>query len=437
MPINHNEIASNILSQYKIITFQDTKEIYYWNLETGLYEPAEIIIEQLVQSELKEDCKTHIVTEVKESIKRQTYCPREKIGYELNKIPIENGLFDIETETIEPYTKEMIFLSKHPIKSLEGEMFGENPIDKFLNEVTENQEFSLLLKEICGYCFYRSMPFQNFFILVGKGANGKSVYLNLIRRMIGEDNVSNQSLQALSEGGFAIASLYNKNANIFGDLPAKAFQDVGKIKELTGGDTIEANQKFKEYIKFKNFAKLISSCNEVPETPDQSDAFFRRAIIINFPNSFQNNPNPNLLQELCTEENLWDFFKKCINAFKMAKENNGWIVNETTEKKRDKYVVYSNSAVAFCGVSLEYDPESKLQSEDIYEQYSDYCKKKQVCPKHEIHFFKSLYLHFGNKVYKRRLKEEEALSNKRVYVIQGVCWKEDYEHVPSASLKKK
>jgi P4 family phage/plasmid primase-like protien len=428
MPINHNEIAERILISRKIITFQDTKEIYSYNPETGLYEPADIIIEQLVQNELEEDCKTHIVNEVKESIKRQTYCPREKIGCELNKIPIHNGIYDIETETLEPYTEDKIFLTKHPIEALPEITLLENPIDKFLNEVTESQEFSLLLKEIAGYCFYRAMPFQNFFILVGRGANGKSVYLNLLRRLLGEENVSNQSLQALSEGGFAIASLYNRNANIFGDLPAKAFQDVGKIKELTGGDTIEANQKFKEYIKFKNHAKLISSCNEVPETPDQSDAFFRRAIIINFPKSFQDNPNPNLLNELCTKENLWDFFKSSINAFKLAKENNGWILNETTEKKRDKYVVYSNSAVAFCGIALEYDPESRLASEAIYEQYEKYCKGKQVVPKHEIHFFKSLYNYFGNKAFRRRLKDEEDMEHlKRLYVVQGVTWKEDFE----------
>ena len=424
--LNPNETANNILSQYKIITFDDTKESYYWNKETGLYEPAQILIEQLVQNECQEDCKIHFVNEVKESIKRQTYCSRNKIGCELNKIPIDSGLYDLENETITPYTHETIFLTKHPIKPNETVII-ENPIDRFLNEVTENQDFALLLKEIVGYCFYRAMPFQNFFILVGKGANGKSVYLNLLRRMLGEENVSNQSLQALSEGGFAIASLYNKNANVFGDLPAKAFQDVGKIKELTGGDTIEANQKFKDYIKFKNTAKLISSCNEVPETPDQSDAFFRRAIIINFPKSFEGKANPNLLNELCSEENLWDFFKSCVNAFKLVKKQNCWIVNESVEKKKDKYVVYSNSAMAFCGIALEYEPESNLKCEDIFNEYGNYCRVKQVVPKYEVSFFKTLYLYFGNKVFRRRLKDVEVLENKRVYVVQGVNWKEGFE----------
>lgn len=426
IPINHNQIANNILTQYKIITFQDTKESYYWNKETGLYEPAEILIEQLVQNELGEDCKIHMVTEVKGSIQRQTYISREQIGHNLNKIPIENGVYDLETETVEPYNQDMVFLTKHPIKQIENELLGENPIDKFLEEVTENQSYSLLLKEIAGYCFYRDMPFQNFFILVGKGCNGKSVYLNILRKMLGEKNISTLTLQTISEGGFELGYLYQKNCNMTGDLPKKAFQDVGHIKELTGGDTITAKQKFKDPFTFRNYAKLISACNEVPETPDVTDGFFRRAVVINFPNSFEKTANPNLLNEIATEENLWSFFKSCVNAFKMARDNKSWIVDESTESKRDKYIIYSNSAVAFCGMALEYDPESYLSNEKIYEQYSLYCKKKLVMPKNEVHFFKSVYPFFGNKVYKRRLKDQEGLENRRVYVIQGLTWKEDY-----------
>jgi putative DNA primase/helicase len=434
MPINPNEIAGNILTQYKIITFTDTKESYYWNKETGLYEPAEILIDQLVQNEIGEDCKIHLVTEVKGSIQRQTYISREQVGHNLNKIPIQNGVYDLEAETVEPYTQEMVFLTKHPIKQVELEVFGENPIDKFLGEVTENQSYNLLLKEIAGYCFYRDMPFQNFFILVGKGCNGKSVYLNVLRKMLGEKNISTLTLQTISEGGFELGYLYQKNCNMTGDLPKKAFQDVGHIKELTGGDTITAKQKFKDPFTFRNHSKLIAACNEVPETPDVTDGFFRRAIIINFPNSFETTAKPNLLEEITTEENVWGFFKSCVNAFKTAKEQNSFIVNESTETKRDKYVVYSNSAIAFCGIAFEYDPESHLTSEVIYEHYTAYCIKKQVAHKNEIQFFKSLYNFFGNKAFRRKLSDDKN-SNKRIYVVQGVYWKEAYEKEPLVPLK--
>lgn len=424
IPINHNQIADNILTQYKIITFEDTKEIYHYNHETGLYEKSEILIERLVQNELGDDCKTHTVTEVKESIKRKTYINREKVGQELNLVPLENCIYNIETEETIPYSQEHIFLTKHPIKKQDQELLGENPIDKFINEIVETQEDALLLKEITGYCFYRQMPFQNFFMLVGKGSNGKSVFTNVLKRMIGDNNFSTMSLQMISEGGFELGYLYQKNANIVGDLPKSAFQDVGHIKELTGGDTITAKQKFKDPFKFTNYAKLISACNEVPETPDMTDGFFRRAILINFPFCFEGKENRNLLQEICTEENLYDFFKSCVNAFKMALINNSFIRTETLDSKKDKYMIYSNSAIAFCHSCLDFDPEEMLATEEIYRKYVGYCKDKRTASKDEIRFFKSLYLHFGNKVWKKRIVDSFGDKTIRRYVIQGVYWKE-------------
>jgi putative DNA primase/helicase len=421
--INHNVLAQQILQKENIITFKDTTEIYAYNQEKGIYEPCESELNTIVQHVGGIKVKTHFVNEVKESIKRQTYIGREEIAKDFYEIPLENGIYNFKTKEFYEYGPEKIFLTKHPIIWTDQEFIGTNPIDLFLEQITENQEDMLLLKEIVGYCYYRKMPFQNFFILVGKGSNGKSVYLNILREMIGNDNSSNRFLQDLAEGGFNLISLYNKNANISNELPKKALTDAGVIKQLTGGDMIEANQKFRNSIKFISFAKLISACNEVPETPDMSDGFFRRAMLINFPNNFEGRENRNLLEELITPENLFDFFKSCIDAFSIALENNSFIRSESSDIKREKYLVYSNSAISFCYHHLEYDPEAFIETDEIYQKYSEFCKNKRVPTKDERIFFKSLYQFFGHKVYKKRKRENEFDKSIRVYIIQGVDWK--------------
>lgn len=421
--LNHNIIAQQILQKEQIITFEDTTEIYTYNQQTGLYEPAETELNQIIQYVGGIKVKTHLVNEVKESIKRQTYIKREKVAEDINEIPLDNGIYNFQTEQFYEYGPEKIFLTKHPINWNDENILEENPIDIFLEQITENHEDQLLLKEIAGYCFYRKMPFQNFFILVGKGSNGKSVYLNLLNRIVGKDNTSSRSLQELGEGGFNLVSLYNKQANITNELPKRALTDAGIIKQLTGGDIIEANQKFKNSIKFVNFAKLISACNEVPETPDLSDGFFRRAIIINFPNNFEGKEDRNLLDKLCEPKYLLDFFKKSISAFKLAIEENQLIRKETAEQKREKYLVYSNSAISFCHHKLEYDPESYIETEDIFTKYLKFCNDKKVPSKEEANFFKSLYQFFGHKVYKKRKRETEFDVSVRTYIVQGVCWK--------------
>ena len=242
--------------------------------------------------------------------------------------------------------------------------------------------------------------------------------------MIRKENTSNRSLQELGEGGFSLVSLYNKNANITNELPKRALTDAGIIKQLTGGDIIEANQKFKNSIQFVNHAKLISACNEVPETPDMSNGFFRRAIIINFPNNFEGREDRNLLNKLTENKHLLDFFKSSIDAFKTALKENELIRKETADEKREKYLVYSNSAISFCHSFLEYDPETHIETDEIYRKYVDFCKDNKVPSKDERNFFKSLYKYFGHKCYKKRKRETEFDKSVRVYIVQGVDWKQ-------------
>jgi len=418
--INHNTLAKEILKQENIITINDTKEIYTYNKKTHLYEPCEPELNTLIQYCTDDKAKTYLVNEVKATIQRLTYINRNQIAQNTDLIPLKNKIYNFKTQKTQEYTPKTIFLTKHETSWINPEKdWNNNPINKFLEEITENQEDITLLKELAGYCFYRKMPFQHFFILVGTGANGKSVYLNILRKMLGEENVSNIALQDMNDK-FLKIQFYNKNANIFGDLPKKAFDDVGVIKQLTGGDSICADVKFKGAINFYNYAKLISSCNEVPETPDISDGFFRRAVIINFPNSFDGKENRNLLEELTTEQNLSQFFQESITAFKKAIERNNLVRQESIETRKEKYMIYSNSAISFCNYYLDYDPQSELKVDYIYSQYAKYCTEKKVPEKDNVNFFKSLYKYFGHKVWKSRLSND----NERYFVIKGVCEKD-------------
>lgn len=416
---NPNEIATGILQRGDYITFKDNKDIYSYEEETGIYKPAETNLETLVQKELGDDAKTFYINETMNSIRRQTYIGREEIGQDPDLIPLENGIFNFKTEQITPYSSEIIFLNKHPIVWTNNPI-ENNPIDSFLEQVTSNQEDHLLLKELVGYCFYRAMPFQNIFLLYGSGGNGKSVFLDILRNILGDESYSSQSLQNLTRNRFAKASLYNKNANIFGDLPRTALMESGILKELSGGDMVEAEQKFKSGFLFKNHAKIIASCNEVPESPDQTDSWYRRIIIVNFPYTFNKNPNRKLSEELCTEENLSAFFLSCISAFKQALEDNKLIRKETIEEQRKKYLHFSNSAMAFITDKLELDPEMRIECSILFEKYQEYCKERKIVGYPEEHFFRKLYKLYPNSVWKKR----EMESNVRQYFIHGLDFKD-------------
>ena len=177
----------------------------------------------------------------------------------------------------------MIFLKKIPIK------YNPNAdcpkIKEFINQIMREEDV-VVLQELAGYCLWKDYPIQKAFALVGEGSNGKSTFLRLLTKLLGKENVSSISLQDLVNNRFAVANLYGKLANIFADLPPEILKDTAKFKMLTGGDIITAEKKFKNPFKFYNYAKLIFSCNRLPVTYDDTTAFFRRWVIINFPNTF-------------------------------------------------------------------------------------------------------------------------------------------------------
>ena len=64
----------------------------------------------------------------------------------------------------------------------------------------------------------RAYPYQIYFTLHGDGGNGKSKYLELLYRVLGEMNISNVSFEDIQRNQFAVGNLYGKLANIAGEM---------------------------------------------------------------------------------------------------------------------------------------------------------------------------------------------------------------------------
>lgn len=85
---------------------------------------------------------------------------------------------------------------------------------------------------------------QKSVMLLGTGSKGKSVFLNLLTRFIGEKNTSFESLQKLEHDRFSPANLYGKLINVFSYLESTRISDDSTFKSLCGGDLIRGERKF-------------------------------------------------------------------------------------------------------------------------------------------------------------------------------------------------
>jgi putative DNA primase/helicase len=85
-------------------------------------------------------------------------------------------------------------------------------------------------------------------------------------------------------------------ANIYADLKSTKLSETGNYKMLVAVDSITGEFKNKNAFKFKNRAKLWFSANEIPESDDKSDAYYRRWRIYHFNKRFiDGSENVNLL----------------------------------------------------------------------------------------------------------------------------------------------
>jgi len=140
--------------------------------------------------------------------------------------------------------------------------------------------------EVIGYLMMSGNPLQRMFLLTGPGGNGKGVLLHVIRALLGgKRNVSSVPLHGFITDRWAPAQLFNKLANICGDIDTTFIEQTGRIKELAGEDVITGERKGENPFDFEFWGKAIFSANGIPASADASVGWSRRWEVVAFPNA--------------------------------------------------------------------------------------------------------------------------------------------------------
>jgi len=403
-------LAKRIMDIERFITDYYSKEIFVWR--NGYYQPiGEQVIEEHARTLLGSELRRNRLNETVAYIRASTYTMiREPPPHLIN---LENGIYDLITGELKPHDPSLHFFNKIPVKY---DPNAECPaIQKFLEEITGSKEDAEILIEMVGYCLYRGYPIQKALMLVGDGANGKTTFLSLLTRFLGHENVSNRSLHELETNRFAKASLFGKLANIYDDLPDKALRQTGTFKMLTGGAPIEAEKKFRNSFTFINYAKLIFSANKVPEATDDTDAFFRRWIIITFPNKFEGeNCDPHLIEKLTKPEELSGLLNLALQALRRLLEQGRFSHSKTTDEIREDYIRKSDPLAAFVMDCLEQDMESWILKKDLYNIFTAYCRMHKLPAVSNRTFFQNLPKHIAVTEFRPRIKDRQPRALKGI-----------------------
>lgn len=184
---------------------------------------------------------------------------------------------------------------------------------RFLEEVLPDEENREMARMLAGLLLVPDTSFQVFFILYGGGGCGKSTFMDIIREMIGRENVCRLPLGDFTDK-FKVGLLTTKLANLVDESPQLAdgwhnsTSGIESILKEATGDRATMNYEPKG-VDADTSRLVIARCvfcqnPPLPPFVDRSDGLWRRLRVITFPNRFDNLPtrNPRLSQDIIAEE---------------------------------------------------------------------------------------------------------------------------------------
>lgn len=251
--------------------------------------------------------------------------------------------------------------------------------EKFLNEVLPDKASQSILAEFVGSVFVptRRLNLEKVLMLLGTGANGKSVVYSIIRGLLGNENICEYSLESLTdEKGYHCAMLDKKLLNYASELSSKVGA-TSRFKQLASGEPIEARLPGGNPFIIQDYAKLMFNCNELPHNTEHSHALYRRLLILKFNKTIPEEKQDRQLAKKIINAELSGVLNWALAGLKRLLEQQAFTKSAAVEDALEQYKIESNNVRLF----LEDKSYKPCRRDDdwktvklLYEEYVLYCR---------------------------------------------------------------
>ena len=382
--------------QRGFLVTNDNKTMMFY---TGGYykDDGEDITRNVIQQVLKDDCTEYRKKEVIGNIKDDGNLRIDREVFDNNKdfVNLQNCIYNLKTGKTEDHCMTYFFSNQLPIRYDPNAKIDK--IKTYLEEILP-LNYIKIIQQFFGDCLLGDYRYKKAIMAAGVKNTGKSTLFDLLKRFLGEDNVSNIELSALCYDKFTPWHLYRKQANICSQIESAGIKQMAKFLMLTGGcDRIYAQKKGKDGFFFINKAKLIFGCNVIPEFKVVDDAVYYRWIVVPFENVFEGkDAKRNILDEICTETEMSGLFNWAIEGLRQLEKQNDYSECMSLEEIKDFMTQGKNPVREFVDANIETHIGIELK-EHIYKCYRQFCE-----------FFK--YPVLASNAFSRKFKEYAPIS---------------------------
>jgi putative DNA primase/helicase len=246
----------------------------------------------------------------------------------------------------------------------------------YLNKVLPDIESQKVLAEFLGYIFIKNgglLKLEKALILYGGGQNGKSVCFDVVNALLGENNVSSYSLQSLTnDNGYFRAKISNKLVNYASEINGKLETSI--FKQLVSGEPVEARLPYGQPFLLKQYAKMIFNCNELPKDVEQTNAYFRRFLIIPFNVTIKDSEKDPQLASKIIETELSGVFNWVLEGLNRLMQQKGFTSCTASNEALKKYKIESDSVQMFLSEeNYSTSINNEILLKDFFSEYRTYC----------------------------------------------------------------
>lgn len=308
--------------------------------------------------------RTELINSLKQSGRLAVPAPAPR-----DWIQFKNGIVDIKTGlVIQPDPKYFV---TNPIPWNMGESEDTPNMDRIFAEWV-GKDYVPTLFEILAFSLLCDYPINRIFCFVGSGLNGKSKYLELLRKFVGEKNCCATELDVLLNSRFEITRLYRKLICQMGETDFSELSKTSVLKKLSGGDLIGFEYKNKTPFEELNYAKIIISTNNLPATTDKTIGFYRRWLIIDFPNQFTEKID--ILSQIPDEE-YENLAKKSLRILRDLLARREFIKEGSIEDRIKRYEDRSNPFDKFWKECIDEDAiDQHISKKKFSDALNAWCK---------------------------------------------------------------
>lgn len=425
--IGASTIAEILMSEYHFCS--DGSQLYLYDMQDGYWKmlqesEANREIRKLIPENIRSCVNKVVLKEVYEWIRIDAGPLDGDAGKRKDFINFRDCAVNWHTGKICKEREKLYFTY-----ALKVNYAGGNPVSKgtyrsFLQDVFgQDQDTQREFRKFLGLCLSDIRNLKTSAFLYGPSNSGKTIMLNLLKGMMGEELCASLSFAQMSSE-FAITQLLGKRLNLSGEVSGASNKRLDIFKSLTGNDTLTACFKGKDHFQFKNECLMVFACNSFPpiQAIEEFDSFLARIVIFPFTNVKPRSQWIDNLDTLLLEDS-GEIIKDAMKGLQEMEED-GFAFNESMAMQlaKDEFVGQYNSFALFAQRFIEIDAEGVVASEEIQRRYRKFCQDEDYLTLEYTVWSKYLKKAFPCVSATKEVKN--GPDKRRVRAYRGICLRE-------------